>query len=72
LEAANPDAADPAASGGGPHGTGGTGTGDSAPGQVRDATPGTSEGSLRVVDPTAAPGLFEAVVSGVTGSFLGG
>jgi len=40
--------------------------------RVRDASPGTSEADLRVVDPSSAPGLFEAVVSGVTGSFLGG
>ncbi len=54
-------------------GTGsGTGAGDAnPPTTVRDAVPGTAETSLRVVDPGTSPGLFEAVVSGVTGFFLG-
>jgi uncharacterized protein YkwD len=39
---------------------------------VRDADPSTTEGSLRVTDPANPPGLFETVVGGVTGFFLGG
>ena len=42
------------------------------PGQVRAADPTTGEDSLRVTDPTNPPGLFEAVVGGVTGIFFGG
>jgi uncharacterized protein YkwD len=64
---------------GGPHdGTDiGTGNGDNngngtPSGQVRDADPSTQEGSLRVTDPSNPPGLFEAVVGGVTGSYFGG
>jgi uncharacterized protein YkwD len=68
----------------GPGGQGdGTGNGDAngnggasgngpPPGQVRAADPATGEGSLRVVDPSSPPGLFEAVVGGVTGFFFGG
>ncbi len=41
------------------------------PGLVRDAAPGTAESSLRIADPSNPPGLFEAVVSGVTGFFFG-
>ena len=53
---------------------GGTGKGPASgpPGQVRAADPGTAEGSLRVTDPSTPPGLFEAVVGGVTGFFFGG
>jgi uncharacterized protein YkwD len=44
-----------------------------APGAiVRDADPSTSEGSLRVTDPPTSPGLVDTIVSGVTGSLLGG
>ena len=47
------------------------GGGGSAPGHVRDAAPGTAEAGLRVVDPPTTPGLFDTVVAGVTGFFLG-
>ncbi len=62
---------------GGPHdGIAGDETGEgidlAALGQVRGADPATSEGSLRVTDPTTPPGLFEAVVGGVAGFFFGG
>jgi uncharacterized protein YkwD len=76
--------APPELDGGVGNGPGGQGTGDGngngnggnsgngpPPGRVRDAAPGTAEGSLEVVDPTTAPDLFEAVVAGVTGFFLG-
>jgi len=53
------------------NGNGGASGGGPPPGTVRDATPGTAEGSLRVVDPSTPPGLFEAVVADVTGFFLG-
>jgi uncharacterized protein YkwD len=39
--------------------------------RVRAADPATTEASLRVVDPPTSPGLLEAVVSGVTGFYLG-
>jgi uncharacterized protein YkwD len=52
-------------------GNGGNSGNGSPPGQVRDADPTTGEGSLRVTDPTIPPGLFEAVVGGVTGAFFG-
>jgi uncharacterized protein YkwD len=52
-------------------GNGGNSGNGSPPGQVRDADPTTGEGSLRVTDPTVPPGLFEAVVGGVTGAFFG-
>ena len=52
-------------------GDGGAGGNGPPPGQVRDASPGTAEASLRVVDPTTSPDLLEAVVAGVTGFFLG-
>jgi len=42
------------------------------PGQgTRAADPASTEGSLRVVDPSTPPGLLEAVVGGVTGFFFG-
>ncbi len=67
------DTGDPGA--GATDGTGsgdGSGTGDGTTATtVRDARPGTSEAGLRVVDPGTSPGLLEAVVSGVTGSYLG-
>jgi uncharacterized protein YkwD len=56
---------------GGANGNGGSSGIGTPPGQVRLADPSTEEGSLRVVDPTTPPGLFEAVVGGVTGFFLG-
>jgi uncharacterized protein YkwD len=56
---------------GGDTGNGGRSGNGPPPGRVRDATPGTAEASLRVVDPPTAPGLFEAIVAGVTGFFLG-
>jgi hypothetical protein len=56
---------------GGQNGNGGTSGVGTPPGHVRDADPETGEGNLRVVDPPVAPGLFEAVVGGVTGFFLG-
>jgi uncharacterized protein YkwD len=52
-------------------GNGGNSGNGSPPGQVRDADPTTGEGSLRVTNPTIPPGLFEAVVGGVTGAFFG-
>jgi uncharacterized protein YkwD len=54
------------------NGNGGSSGGGTPPGQVRDAAPGTQEGSLRVIDPPVPAGLFETVVGGVTGFFLGG
>jgi uncharacterized protein YkwD len=54
------------------NGDGGNSGNGLPPGQVRAADPATDEGSLRVTDPTTPPGLFEAVVGGVTGSFFGG
>ena len=57
---------------GGDNGNGGNSGNGTPPGQVRDADPSTREGSLRVTDPTNPPGLFEAVVGGVTGFFFGG
>ena len=56
---------------GGDNGDGGKSGNGSPPGQVRAADPTTGEGSLRVTDPTTPPGLFEAVVGGVTGIFFG-
>jgi hypothetical protein len=53
------------------NGNGGNSGNGSPPGQVRAADPTTGEGSLRVTDPTTPPGLFEAVVGGVTGIFFG-
>ena len=53
------------------NGNGGNSGGGLPPGQVRAANPTTGEGSLRVTDPQAPPGLFEAVVGGVTGAFFG-
>jgi uncharacterized protein YkwD len=53
------------------NGNGGNSGNGPPPGQVRDADPTTDEGSLRVTDPTASTGLFEAVVGGVTGFFFG-
>jgi uncharacterized protein YkwD len=54
------------------NGNGGASGNGPPPGQVRAADPATDEGSLRVVDPSSPPGLFEAVVGGVTGFFFGG
>ncbi len=54
------------------NGNGGNSGNGPPPGQVRAADPSTAEGSLRVTDPTTPPGLFEAVVGGVTGIFFGG
>jgi uncharacterized protein YkwD len=53
------------------NGNGGASGNGPPPGQVRDADPGTAEASLQVVNPPANPGLFEAVVGGVAGFFLG-
>jgi uncharacterized protein YkwD len=53
------------------NGNGGDGRGGPPPGQVRAADPAKGEGGLRVVDPSNPPGLFETVVGGVTGIFLG-
>jgi uncharacterized protein YkwD len=53
------------------NGNGGNSGDGPPPGQVRDANPATGEGSLRVTDPSAPPGLFEAVLGGVTGGFFG-
>jgi uncharacterized protein YkwD len=83
IETEPPIPSDGGGLGNGPGGQGtgngaGGGTGDGGasgngppPGQVRDAAPGTAEASLRVVDPATSPDLFEAVVAGVTGFFLG-
>ncbi|MEO5939627.1 MAG: CAP domain-containing protein [Candidatus Limnocylindrales bacterium] len=54
------------------NGNGGKSDHGTPPGQIRAADPATREGSLRVTDPTTPPGLFEAVVGGVTGFFFGG
>ena len=54
------------------NGNGGRSGNGTPPGHVRDASPDSQEGSLRVTDPTTPPGLFEAVVGGVTGFFFGG
>jgi uncharacterized protein YkwD len=54
------------------NGNGGNSGNGTPPGQIRAADPFTAEGSLRVTDPTTPPGLFEAVVGGVTGIFFGG
>jgi uncharacterized protein YkwD len=53
------------------NGNGGASGNGPPPGRVRDADPGTAEASLQVVNSPANPGLFEAVVGGVTGLFLG-
>ena len=53
------------------NGNGGNSGNGAPPGQIRDADPTTGEGSLRVIDPTVPPGLFEAVVGGVTGAYFG-
>ena len=45
--------------------------GTSAPGQVRDAIPGSAEANLRIVDPASSQGLLETVVAGIAGAFLG-
>jgi uncharacterized protein YkwD len=42
-----------------------------APGQVRDATPGSADAKLRIVDPASTQGLLETVVAGIAGVFLG-
>jgi uncharacterized protein YkwD len=54
------------------NGNGGASGNGLPPGQTRAADPTTDEGSLRVTDPTTPPGLFEAVVGGITGFFFGG
>ena len=41
------------------------------PAHVRAADPAKGEGGIRVVDPSTPPGLFETVVGGVTGFYLG-
>ena len=53
-------------------GNGGASGNGAPPGQVRSADAASGEGNLRVVDPSTAPGLFEAVVGGITGFFFGG
>jgi uncharacterized protein YkwD len=53
------------------NGNGGNSGDGPPPGQVRSANPATGEGSLRITDPSAPPGLFEAVLGGVTGAFFG-
>jgi uncharacterized protein YkwD len=54
------------------NGNGGASGNGPPPGQgTRPADPASAEGSLRVVDPANPPGLFETVVGGVTGFFLG-
>jgi len=54
------------------NGNGGASGNGPPPGQnIRNADPSTSEGTLRVTDPSTPPGLFEAVVGGVTGFFFG-
>jgi uncharacterized protein YkwD len=56
---------------GGDTGGGGASGGGTPPGHVRDADPSRGETGLRIVDPSTPPGLFEAVVGGVAGSFFG-
>jgi uncharacterized protein YkwD len=54
------------------NGNGGASGNGPPPGQgTRAADPASAEGGLRVVDPANPPGLFEAVVGGVAGFFLG-
>jgi hypothetical protein len=78
----SPNRSDDGGLGFGPGGPDGTGAGASQgnggksgngtpPGHVRDAAPNSTEGSLRVVDPTTPPSLFESVVGDVTGFFFG-
>jgi uncharacterized protein YkwD len=54
------------------NGNGGASGNGPPPGQgTRPADPGSAESSLRVVDSANPPGLFETVVGGVAGFFLG-
>jgi hypothetical protein len=54
------------------NGNGGASGNGPPPGQgTRAADPASTEGSLRVNDPSTPPGLLEAVVGGVTGFFFG-
>jgi uncharacterized protein YkwD len=54
------------------NGDGGASGNGPPPGQgTRPADPSSAEGSLRVVDPSNPPGLFETVVGGVAGFFFG-
>jgi len=54
------------------NGNGGASGNGPPPGQgTRAADPASTEGSLRVIDPSTPPGLLEAVVGGVTGFFFG-
>jgi uncharacterized protein YkwD len=53
------------------NGDGGSSGGGPPPGQVRDADPARGEGGLRVTDPASPPSLFESVVGGIAGFFLG-
>ena len=53
------------------NGNGGRSGGGPPPGQVRDADPARGEGGLRVTDPASPPSLFESVVGGIAGFFLG-
>jgi uncharacterized protein YkwD len=66
-----PGGADGGNGNGADNGNGGASGNGPPPGRVRDATKGTGEAALQVVDPPTTPGLFEAVVAGVTGFFLG-
>ena len=54
------------------NGNGGSSGNGLPPGQgTRNADPSSAEASLRVIDPSVPPGLFEAVVGGVAGFFFG-
>jgi uncharacterized protein YkwD len=54
------------------NGDGGASGNGPPPGQgIRSADPTSAEAGLRVIDPSVPPGLFEAVVGGVTGFFFG-
>ncbi|HEX5824104.1 MAG TPA: CAP domain-containing protein [Candidatus Limnocylindrales bacterium] len=57
---------------GGDNGDGGSSGNGPPPGQgIRSADPSSAEAGLRIVDPSTPPGLFEAVVGGVTTFFFG-
>jgi uncharacterized protein YkwD len=56
---------------GGDTGNGGASGGGPPPGQGGDNPAGNTSTSMRVVDESAPPGLFETIVGDVTGFFLG-
>ena len=58
--------------GGGDNGNGGASGNGPPPGQGGDKPADAKSTSMRVVEESAPPGLFETIVGGVTGFFLGG